>query len=33
VAVGTMLTPLYCAMYLALYYDLKLRKAGARSAG
>jgi hypothetical protein len=33
VAVGTLLTPLYFAVYVALYYDLKLRKAAAGSAG
>ena len=25
---STMLTPLYCAVYLAMYYDLKLRRKG-----
>jgi hypothetical protein len=25
-AMGTVLTPLYCAIYVSLYYDLKLRK-------
>jgi hypothetical protein len=28
-AVGIVLTPLYCAIYLSLYYDLKLRKEAA----
>jgi hypothetical protein len=32
VAVGTLINPLYCAVYVALYYDLKLRKEGAVSA-
>jgi hypothetical protein len=31
VAVGTLINPLYCAVYVALYYDLKLRKEGAGS--
>jgi hypothetical protein len=33
VAMGTLLTPLYCAVYLSLYYDLKLRKEAAGSLG
>jgi len=32
-AMGTVLTPLYCAVYLSMYYDLKLRKEGTGPAG